>query len=61
MHGLLSSPVINENIGKQFPLRRKWDSTHKKDTLQAHCKHLEMFCLHMYTFKPSRQVKYLGC
>ena len=43
---------------KLFPLRQKCDNTHKKDTLQAHYKHLESFCLHKYTFKPSHQVKY---
>ena len=45
-------------ISIQFPLRQKCDNTHKKDTLQAHYKHLESFCLHKYTFKPSHQVKY---
>ena len=39
-------------IGKQFPLRQKCDNTHKKDTLQAHYKHLESFCLHKYTLCP---------
>ena len=29
--------------GEQFPLRQKCDNTHKKDTLQAHYKHLESF------------------
>ena len=38
--------------------RLKAINTHKKDTLQAHNKHLESFRLHKYTFKPSHQVKY---
>ena len=41
-----------------FPNTKICDNTHKKDTLQAHYKHLESFCLHKYTFKPSHQVKY---
>ena len=33
------------NIIIPFPLRQKCDNTHKKDTLQAHYKHLESFFL----------------
>ena len=50
-----SDGLMTQRSPRHFPRDSK---THKKDTLQAHYKHLESFCLHKYTFKPSHQVKY---